>query len=393
MSSEIAEANEPLSDSQVTGVPVEEPPATVQQEYVGEGRFRGHTAPAYLYMEPVVLSLVFFSMLGVLVRVHVTRLLTYDKQPTYALLWVQMIGCFIMGVCMRTKGVLLRFSPALNTGLTTGLCGSITTFSSWQLLVYQQFFNTEHGQHIRFKNFLGGLGVLVSTMACAMGALRLGQMAGEETRLLVNRYLRATRDEDPDPLYRINTKLLGGSYASGHRGWFGWDRWRTTDLVLVGAGLASLVAAVLVVALARSTRSVSIALLFGPVGTLIRWRLASFNAPHPWLKQHMPTALIGSPLGTLAANVLGSMVLAIVHILQTGVVVLPSAAACYVLAAMADGFCGCLTTVSTFAAEVSALSRRRSVAYTTASVVATQIFFLLIDGVYFKSATVDYTVC
>ncbi|KAJ1903088.1 hypothetical protein LPJ81_003252, partial [Coemansia sp. IMI 209127] len=324
-----------LSEAEeVTGVPVEAPPETVQQAYTDEGRFRGRVGPAYLYMEPVVLSLVFFSMAGVLVRVHVTRLFTYDQQPVYALLWVQMIGCFIMGVSMRTKGVLLRFSPALNTGLTTGLCGSITTFSSWQLLVFQQFFNTGGGAHTWLKNLLGGISVLVSTMACAMGALRLGQMAGEELRSLVNRYLRANREEEPDPLRRINTKLLGGAYASGHRGWFGWDRWRTTDLVLVVAGLASLVAASLVVALARTTRSVSIALLFGPVGTLVRWRLASFNGPR--LKH--PAALVGFPLGTLMANMLGSAVLAIIHILQTGAVVLPSVAACYVLAAMADGF-------------------------------------------------------
>ncbi|KAJ2391149.1 hypothetical protein GGI23_005478, partial [Coemansia sp. RSA 2559] len=223
-----------LSEAEeVADVPVEAPPESVQQAYTDEGRFRGRVGPAYLYMEPVVLSLVFFSMAGVLVRVHVTRLFTYDQQPVYALLWAQMIGCFVMGVSMRTKGVLLRFSPALNTGLTTGLCGSITTFSSWQLLVFQQFFNTGGGAHAWLKNLLGGISVLASTMACAMGALRLGQMAGEEVRSLANRCLRANSEEEPDPLHRINTKLLGGAYASGNHGWFGWDQWRTTDLVLV----------------------------------------------------------------------------------------------------------------------------------------------------------------
>ncbi|KAJ2692446.1 hypothetical protein GGH99_001727 [Coemansia sp. RSA 1285] len=385
--------SEPPDGVVATGVPVEEPPRTVQEAYTEAERFRGR-APRYLYMEPVVLSLVLFSMAGVLIRVHLTRLFAYDRQPVYALVWAQMVGCFVMGICMRTKGVLLRFSPALNTGVTTGLCGSITTFSSWQLLAYQQFFNTDRGAHTRFKNFLGGMSVLASTMACAMGALRLGQMAGEEVRLLFNYYLCTTKPREPAPLDRINTKLLGGSYYAGdHGAWFGWDRWRTTDLALIVAGAASVVAAPIVVALAPGTRSVSIALLLGPVGTLVRWRLASFNPPHSWLKRRVPAALVGMPLGTFAANVLGSIVLAVVHILQTGVVVVPSAASCYVLAAVADGFCGCLTTVSTFSAELSALGRRRSLAYAAVSVVATQAFFLLICGIYFKTSTVDYAVC
>ncbi|PIA18603.1 hypothetical protein COEREDRAFT_27271, partial [Coemansia reversa NRRL 1564] len=323
----------------------------------------------------VFASLILFSMMGVLVRVYLTRLFTYIGEPIYGLIWAQMVGCFIMGIATRTKGVLMRYSPALNLGVTTGLCGSITTFSSWQLLVFVQFFNTARHDHTRFKNFLGGMSVLVSTLACSMGALYLGQIIGCELRLL------------------YDTKLLGGRPSSIRRGWIGWNEWRSVDLALGIVGILVIAASVIVIALARNTRSVSIALLFGCIGTLLRWRLASLNRGSKRVERLLPRFIADLPLGTFVANVIGSAVLAIVHVLQTGAVIQPSATSCYVLTAVADGFCGCLTTVSTFAAELSALESRRSMTYAVVSIVATQAFFILIAGIYFKTATIDYPVC
>ncbi|KAJ2804002.1 hypothetical protein H4R20_002676 [Coemansia guatemalensis] len=383
-----------INEPQVTTVPVEQTPETVEEEYEEESPSVPplHPRPVLLYIGPACASLILFSMVGVLVRVHLTRLFTYDGEPIYGLLWAQMVGCFIMGIATRTKGVLMRYSPALNLGVTTGLCGSITTFSSWQLLVFTQFFNTDRHSHTRFKNFLGGMSVLASTLACSMGALCLGQMIGCEVRLLYGVHLRRTKPE-PDPLFRIDTTLLGGRPSSTRRGWIGWDEWRKVDLALGIVCIVAIAASVIVIALARSTRGVSIALLFGCVGTLLRWRLASLNRTSKRVERMLPRFMADLPLGTFVANVIGSAVLAIIHVLQTGAVIRPSTASCYVLTAVADGFCGCLTTVSTFAAELSVLESRRSMVYAIVSIVATQSFFILIAGIYFKTATVDYPVC
>ncbi|KAJ2614058.1 hypothetical protein H4S08_001894 [Coemansia sp. RSA 1365] len=383
-----------VNEPEVTSIPVEQTPETVEEEYKEESPSVPplRPRPAFLYIGPVFASLIVFSMIGVLVRVFLTRLFTYNGEPIYGLIWTQMVGCFIMGIATRTKGILMRYSPALNVGVTTGLCGSITTFSSWQLLVFVQFFNTARHDHTRFKNFLGGMSVLVSTLACSMGAFYLGQIIGCELRLLYGVHLRRTKPE-PDPLYRIDTTLLGGRPSSIRRGWIGWNEWRSVDLALGIIGILVITASVIVVALARSTRSVSIALLFGCVGTLLRWRLASLNRGSNRVERLLPRFIADLPLGTFIANVIGSAVLAIIHVLQTGAVIQPSASSCYVLTAVADGFCGCLTTVSTFAAELSALKPRRSMAYAVVSIVATQAFFILIPGIYFKTATVDYPVC
>ncbi|KAJ2891947.1 hypothetical protein IWW38_003407 [Coemansia aciculifera] len=372
-----------LSSAKVVSVPVEESPFTVEEEYEVQVPPEQPLPPICTFIGPVVLSLVFFSMVGVLVRVHLTRLFTYTGEPIYGLIWVQMLGCFIMGVAMQLKGVLISYSPALNTGITTGLCGSITTFSSWQLLIFQEFFNTSRFGHSKFRNFLGGMSVLTTTLGCSVAALRLGQMIGDEALIAYIHFAKST----------LRTSPRLAEPARRRDGWLAWDKWAKLDIVLVISGIVGAIAAAVVVALAPRTRSVSIALLFGPVGTLLRWRLASLNTEHKRLAKCLPHIFAGLPFGTLIANVLGSATLAIVHILQTGVVVRPSISSCYVLAAVSDGFCGCLTTISTFAAEINVLRSRLSMLYAGISIVVAQTLFILVAGLYFETATVNYSVC
>ncbi|KAJ2067078.1 hypothetical protein GGH13_005455 [Coemansia sp. S155-1] len=380
-----------MSSSEVVSVPVEEPIEAVEELY--EEQAPGHSLkPVCIFIGPVILSLVFFSMVGVLVRVHVNRLFSYPGVPVFGLIWVQILGCFIMGMAMRLKGVLLSYSPALNTGITTGLCGSITTFSSWQLLVFQELFNTPRSDHSQFRNFLGGMSVLATELGCSVAAIRLGQMIGDEIRIAYN-YLSARNTPAGTQISKVETAMLSAE-ASGRRdGWLAWDKWAKFDVILAAGGIAGVIASTIVVALAPRTRSVSIALLFGPVGTILRWRLASLNTQPRRISRFVPRFLAELPLGTLIANVLGSAILSIIYILQIGVVVRPSVASCYVLAAVSDGFCGCLTTISTFAAEITTLRSRLSMLYAGISIVVAQSFFILISGIYFKTATVDYHIC
>ncbi|KAJ2485586.1 hypothetical protein IWW37_005907 [Coemansia sp. RSA 2050] len=380
-----------MTSSEVALVPVEEPLEVVEDRY--EEQASGISQkPVCVFVGPVILGLVFFSIIGVLVRVHLNRLFTYAGAPVYGLIWVQVLGCFIMGISMRLKGVLLSYSPALNTGLTTGLCGSITTFSSWQLLLFQEFFNTSRSDHSHFRNFLGGMSVLTTTLGCSVAATRLGQMVGNELRIAFN-YLLARSTPADMQVAKVETAMFS-TEPSGHRdGWLAWDKWAKFDIALAAGGIAGTIATTIVVALAPRTRSVSIALLFGPLGTVLRWQLASLNTRPRQNYRYLPRFFVGLPLGTLIANVLGSAILSVVHILQTGVVVGPSVDSCYVLAAVSDGFCGCLTTISTFAAEITTLRSRPSMLYAGISIVVAQAFFILISGIYFKTATVDYHTC
>mmetsp|Transcript_46121 Transcript_46121/g.121603 ORF Transcript_46121/g.121603 Transcript_46121/m.121603 type:complete len:145 (+) Transcript_46121:3-437(+) len=81
------------------------------------------------------------------------------------------------------------------------------------------------------------------------------------------------------------------------------------------------------------------ALLFAPFGVWSRWRLGLFNGLYKTF-----------PIGTFAANMLACSAVALISGIQKHYTL--DAWAAYVLASFDDGFCGCLSTVSTFIAEV-----------------------------------------
>eukprot|EP00887_Chlorella_sp_A99_P004152 scaffold23.g4152.t1 len=113
---------------------------------------------------------------------------------------------------------------------------------------------------------------------------------------------------------------------------------------LAAAALLAVLTAALAVGVALETRhtwlrTIWVDCLFGPFGCFLRWRLSQYN-------YKMGGAWAWFPIGTFAANMLGT---AIDFALQrvalgywTGLL----------LPAVQTGFCGTLTTVSTFVAEV-----------------------------------------
>jgi fluoride ion exporter CrcB/FEX len=87
------------------------------------------------------------------------------------------------------------------------------------------------------------------------------------------------------------------------------------------------------------------AILFSFPGTLTRYLLST----------HLNAVLPAFPLGTYAANSFGTTLLGTFHVLQATANRPLSGATCTILQGLGDGFCGCLTTVSTFAAELATL--------------------------------------
>ncbi|KAG0310318.1 hypothetical protein BGZ99_000461 [Dissophora globulifera] len=119
-----------------------------------------------------------------------------------------------------------------------------------------------------------------------------------------------------------------------------------------------------------SWRHVVLASCFAPLGAIIRWYLSRFNSK-----------VKDFPIGTFAVNIGGTLLLAAIVCLQHA----PgaggsSALACQMLSGLQDGFCGCLTTISTFALELKTLRRKASYIYGTTSVVVAQLGMLLVLG-------------
>lgn len=120
------------------------------------------------------------------------------------------------------------------------------------------------------------------------------------------------------------------------------------------------------------------ALLFSFPGTLTRYLLAVKLTPLVTL----------FPLGTFVANTAGTALLGVFHVLQR-TSTLPSHNGCAILQGLIDGYCGCLTTVSTFAVEVDALKAKKAWFYVALSWGVSQLLLLVIFGSSWWGADVD----
>ncbi|PBP25349.1 CrcB-like protein [Diplocarpon rosae] len=110
------------------------------------------------------------------------------------------------------------------------------------------------------------------------------------------------------------------------------------------------------------------ALVFAPLGCLGRF----------YASLYFNGKMVSFPLGTFFVNIFGTAILGICYDLQH--VPLGGVVGCQVLEGIEDGFCGCLTTVSTWVSELSSLRRNHAYRYGAASVVVALCFLIVIVG-------------
>lgn len=301
-----------------------------------------------------VLALSLFGQFGVLSR----RFLTLPFSPLFVTLPANLVGCFLLGcLCdgkaasallmhaaaanpeavasqarsLRGVSVPLfgRFfdgSPMLLLGMRTGLCGCLTTFSSWNQSMVRLFITGEPGSAL--AGYL--LGLLL-----ALAALQLGQRTALSAWLARQR-LSATGVvplSTKRPQHAAETAAAAAA-ASNRRG------------VLRAAAVFLLISVTLLelasLGLQAKEHSLLLSLLFCPAGVLSRWRLSKLNKG---------PRLGALPLGTLLANLLAAAVLGLVD--GAAEAMDPGSLRRHVLDALGVGLCGSLSTVSTLIQEVN----------------------------------------
>ncbi|KAL1915202.1 uncharacterized protein VTP21DRAFT_7478 [Calcarisporiella thermophila] len=287
--------------------------------------------------------LIIFSFAGVLIRLGLVHLHTYEGSPVFPLICAQFVGCAIMGAVRACENRIIRRSYALYVGLSTGLCGSITTFSSWQFGMFTELANMDGYSRGGFQSFLAFLAHICITLGMSLAGL----LFGDE---LVDILLPS--NDDDIPIKAVKAKKTS-----------------QLDLLAISGGVVLWTGMALLAGFVSSGRAWSLPLVMAPLGTLFRWVLAlSLNNRYP------------IPLGTLVANILGTALLAAFIISRPAMP--PS---CEISSGLIDGFCGCLTTISTFIVEITTLPRNFSCIYAVSSIVIGQVLMIVIVGGFFWS--------
>ena len=350
--------------------------------------------------------LIFFSLIGTLSRLGLQALTFYPGAPVQTgLLWANVGGSLIMGFLSEDRklfqeewgtpsppkqagrhdeegGKTLRRSPSagqrhaavkktlpLYIGLATGFCGSFTSFSSF---MRDCFFALSNALHVPISHpstapvsqtlnvhrnpgysFMAVLAVLILTIGLSLGALQLGAhlALGLEPFTPSIPFLFSRKVVDRSIVFLAFGCWLGATFMAiwppdrprGPVGKASWaqETWRSQALF---------------------------ALVFAPFGCLLRF----------YASLHLNGRIKSFPLGTFAVNIFGTMMEAIFLDLQR--VPVGGIVGCQVLQGMSDGFCGCLTTVSTWVAELKGLKLRHAYPYGLMSVGVALGLMVIITG-------------
>lgn len=340
--------------------------------------------------------LVFFAIIGTLARLGLTALTHYANTPVlFTTLWANLGGSIVMGflaedrmlfrrewgtatydrvlaqakkqdeeeggqgsgpsrpsvhlVAAKKAHLACKKTIPLYVGLATGFCGSFTSFSAFIRDVFLAMSNDlvapGFGVTAESRNggysFMAMLAVVITTAALSLGGFMFGAHCAIATEPVMPSFPFPTTRKFMDPLFVL----------------LGWGCW---------------LGAVLMAALPLHDKwrgQIVFALVFSPLGCLARFYLAFY------LNGKMATF----PLGTFAANVIGTAVLGmaldIAHVQGGGGIV-----GCQVLQGVEDGFCGCLTTVSTWVAELNSLRTQSAYIYGATSVLVSFAVMVAIVG-------------
>ncbi|KPI38433.1 uncharacterized protein AB675_12045 [Cyphellophora attinorum] len=325
--------------------------------------------------------LIFFSFWGTLARLGVEAITLYPNSPfTSRVLWANLGGSFFIGFLTEDRKlfqqewgssgptkdhaahVKVKKTIPLYIGLATGFCGCFTSFSSFMKDSFLAMANGldsaspttpyESAGAIASRNggysFLALLAILIVEPSVSISALKAGAhfalLLEPVTPTLPFRFFRKAID----PLAVVLAfgcwfaAVLMSIWPAGDK-----THWRF-----------------------RAT----FPLIFSPLGCLSRYYLSKY------LNARIPSF----PLGTFVANIAGTIVLGMAWDLQhaTGIGASPGASinGCAILEGIIEGFCGCLTTVSTWVLELDALRRRHAWLYGLCSASVGLAFLIVIMG-------------
>ncbi|XP_057833646.2 uncharacterized protein LOC131044348 isoform X2 [Cryptomeria japonica] len=280
---------------------------------------------------------------------------TNENSALYIDLPSNMLGSFFMGwVGVAFKRNISIFSEALAIGLSSGLMGSITTFTSWM----QAMVNLATKGHW----IIGIIGLLLG-MELAQMSLELGI---DSTKLITYAHIQIKKKQ----------LVLTWMPSSEHYqcGLCGFILVMFIFAILWGGSLVLLVFNFT----SQHKTKLWMACMVGPFGVWARWYMARLNGQGIGAKKHLKWL----PIGTLLTNLMTSIIMAALSTIhqvvkdRTGKIMIES---------LQLGFLGCMSTVSAFVVEVRAMHQSnhswRAYVYILLSLFPAFIFGILICSI------------
>ncbi|XP_076919478.1 fluoride export protein 1-like [Bidens hawaiensis] len=275
------------------------------------------------------IHLAVLGILGVLTRYLPEKLFgpqvvgaTSDHSYMYIDLPPNMVGSFLMGwFGVVFKGDTSNFSPELAVGLTTGYLGSLTTFSGWN----QKMLELSVDGYWVFSVLGLVLGLFLVAYSFIFGV--------ETAKGLKWAFNRTNLSSKCQVKYSTTSQTILIVVMVTMLGWL----WGVSVTLLMKDFNTD-----------SSTAHLWLGCIVGPLGVWIRFYLAQLNGQGVGRTQMMKWM----PFGTLIANVTAACIMAAFATMKKYV---KDEHFDIVATGIQFGFCGCLSTVSTFISEFEAM--------------------------------------
>jgi CrcB protein len=292
-----------------------------------------------------------------------------SSAPMQGYILPNFIGSALIAVAAANRASMERVHTSLYTGFTTGFCGSLTTLSAWQQTAVSAITGLPDADECswgsRSPNSTGILGgrfyawleLILIGLAVGLVGYDFGCHLGVRIR---KRYGKSS--EIPSNPIRRHSCYQSCQPCGSNTG-----RQRALLALLALGTTCALVAGAVV-----DGSPLAFTLLLAPVGACVRWLLSFAN-----------TTNVHFPWGTFVANVTGSVIMAVLSVIMRIHPINYSQMdgndwLCPVLAGLAVGFCGSLTTVSTWVSELRKLEPASAWVYGVVTIVSAQVLMAVV---------------